>query len=127
MTVERSRQLGQALMAASGMTLVLFLIGVGRRSYLVLAIPVFAGLAVVAGLVFWVGYTMASTQEIDDALDLAEVETPETGPLDSETSETGPSETPSETGPSETGLPDSGTSETGGARPPETVAERPLG
>ena len=105
-------------MAASGMTLVLFLIGVGRRSYLVLAIPVFAGLAVVAGLVFWVGYTMASTQEIDDTLDLAEVETPETGPLDSETSETGPSET---------GLPDSGTSETGGARPPETVAERPLG
>ncbi len=98
MTVERSRQLGQALMAASGLTLVLFLVGVARRSYLVLAIPVLAGLAIVSGLVFWVGYTMASTQWSDDTLDLDEAEMPETEPP-----------------------------ETGGAPPPETVAERPLG
>ena len=76
MTVERSRQLGQALMAASGLTLVLFLIGVARRSYLVLAIPVLAGLAVVSGLVFWVGSTMASAQWSHAPLPLADAAIP---------------------------------------------------
>ena len=118
MTVERSRQLGQALMAASGLTLVLFLIGVARRSYLVLAIPVLAGLAVVSGLVFWVGYTMASAQWSDDTLDLAEAGMPEAELSETETAGT---ETPG------TETAGTGTPGTGGARPPETVAERPLG
>ena len=61
-TVERSRQLGRALMAASVLSLLLFLVGVTRRSYAALAIPLLAGLAVVSGLTFWVGYTMATTQ-----------------------------------------------------------------
>ncbi len=123
MTVERSRQLGQALMAASGLTLVLFLIGVARRSYLVLAIPVFAGLAVVSGLVFWVGYTMASAQWSDDTIDLAEAGMPEADLSETDLSEAELSET--ETPGTET--PGTGTPGTAGARPPETVAERPLG
>ncbi len=60
MTVERSRRVGQGLMAASGLALLLFAGGVARRSYAALAIPVVAGTAALAGLAFWVGYTMAA-------------------------------------------------------------------
>jgi hypothetical protein len=60
-TLDRSRQIGQALMVLSGLQVLLFLIGASRRSYAALAIPVFAGLAVVSALAFWVGYTMATT------------------------------------------------------------------
>jgi len=63
----RSRQLGQALMGASTLSLLLFLTGVMRRSYAALALPVLAGLAAVAGLAFWIGYTMATTQWEDEA------------------------------------------------------------
>lgn len=61
MTVDSSRQLGQALMAFSGLQVLLFLIGASRRSYAAIAIPVFAMLALVSALAFWVGYTMANT------------------------------------------------------------------
>ncbi len=66
MSVERSRQLGQALMGASALSLLLFLVGVMRRSYAALALPVLAGLAAVSGLAFWIGYTMATTHWEDD-------------------------------------------------------------
>ena len=62
MTAERSRQLGVLVMVASGLQLLLFLLGAARRSYTAVAIPVFAGLAVVSGLGFWIGYTMATAQ-----------------------------------------------------------------
>ena len=65
MTPERSRQLGFALIVVSALQLLLFLFGAVRRSYTALAIPVFAGVAVVSGLGFWIGYTMA-TAEWDD-------------------------------------------------------------
>jgi hypothetical protein len=54
-------------MAAAGGSLLLFLIGAMRRSYAVLAIPVFVGVAAAAGLAFWVGYTMATTNWDDPA------------------------------------------------------------
>ncbi len=66
MSPERSRQLGQALMALSVVQLVLFLAGATRRSYLVLAVPVAIGLAVVSALAFWVGYTLAHTRWDED-------------------------------------------------------------
>ena len=66
MTVEQSRQLGVAVMAASGLSLVLTLLGTLRRSYLALAVPVTIGVGVVAGLGFWVGYTMAATRWDED-------------------------------------------------------------
>ena len=66
MTVERSRLVGQAMMAASGLTLALFAIGALRRSYAALALPVAGGLALVSGLAFWVGYTMATTRWEDE-------------------------------------------------------------
>ncbi len=73
MSVERSRQLGQALMGVSVLSLLMFLAGMTRRSYAAVAVPVAAGLGVIAALTFWVGYTMATTRweddEVEDASD----------------------------------------------------------
>ena len=66
-------------MAASAVSLLLFLAGAARRSYLALAVPVAAGLAIVAGLGFWVGYTMATTRW-DDEFDEVEVDAAEGAP-----------------------------------------------
>ncbi len=79
MTIERSRQLGKLVMAVSGVSLAVFLAGIVRRSYLVLAIPVAIMAGAAAGLTFWVGYTMATTRwETDDLgeYDLPEAEAP---------------------------------------------------
>ncbi len=69
MSVERSRQLGQALMGVSVLSLLIFLSGMTRRSYAAVAIPVAAGLGVIAALTFWVGYTMATTRWEDDEVE----------------------------------------------------------
>ena len=68
MTVESSRQAGQALMAGSVLALLIFAFGAMKRSYAVVAIPVFAVVAVGSALGFWVGYTMA-VQDWDDPAD----------------------------------------------------------
>lgn len=84
MTIERSRQLGRLLMAASGVGLAFFLAGVVRRSYLVLAVPVAILAGAAAGLTFWVGYTMATTRwEPDDFADLEVPEAEDTPPSES--------------------------------------------
>ena len=67
MTQSQTRQLGRALMAVSGLQLVLFMIGATRRSYLVLAVPIGIALGLLAGLGFWVGFTMAHTNWDDPA------------------------------------------------------------
>jgi hypothetical protein len=66
MTPDRSRQLGRALMALSVLQTLLFLVAVLRRSYAALAIPVFLGVALVSGLGFWVGWTMAAADWGED-------------------------------------------------------------
>jgi nitrogen fixation-related uncharacterized protein len=83
-TIEQSRQLGRLIMAASGVSLAMFLAGVMRRSYMVLAIPVAVLAGGTAGLAFWVGYTMASTQWEDDDLGQWERSESETSPSSSE-------------------------------------------
>ncbi len=70
---DRSRMLGRALMAGAVLQLLVFLIGLARRSYLVVALPVGVGLALVSALAFWVGYTMAFAQW-DDEIDALEPE-----------------------------------------------------
>jgi hypothetical protein len=70
MNVDQSRQLGQALMGGAGLSVILMLIGMARRSYMAIAVPVAAGLGIVAALAFWVGYTMATT-EWEEELDIA--------------------------------------------------------
>lgn len=67
MTQDQTRHLGHALMALSVVQFVLFVIGATRRSYLVIAVPVGIALGVIAGLGFWVGYTMAHTDWDDPA------------------------------------------------------------
>lgn len=66
MTPERSRRLGMLLMAVSVLQTGLFALGMLRRSYAAVAIPVAVGIAVISGMAFWVGLTMA-THQWDDA------------------------------------------------------------
>ena len=61
MTRERSKQIGQAIMAVAGLQFLLYVIGATRRSYLAIAIPIGILVAAVSALAFWVGYTMATT------------------------------------------------------------------
>lgn len=59
--------IGRALMALSVVQVLLFFVAATRRSYAAVALPVGAGLAIVSGLAFWVGYTMATTNWDDPA------------------------------------------------------------
>lgn len=68
MTQEQSRQLGQALMAFGALQALIFVLGVMRKSYFVIALPVSLIVAVTSGLAIWVGYTM-STKDWDDPAD----------------------------------------------------------
>ena len=77
MNTDQSQQIGRLLMGASALQLVLFFIGMTRRSYLAVALPVFAGLAAVSGIAFWVGYTMASAEWDDE--DFEDFEEPMAG------------------------------------------------
>jgi hypothetical protein len=65
----RSRQLGMMLMVISAVQMLVMLIGAARRSYLVIALPVIVATGVVSALAFWVGWTLANTDE-----ELAELE-----------------------------------------------------
>ena len=62
----RSRMLGRLLMVAAVLQLLVFIGGLTRRSYLVVALPVGAGLAALSALAFWVGYTMAYARWDED-------------------------------------------------------------
>jgi hypothetical protein len=73
--MERQRQLGTILMAIAGVQLLIFLIGVLRRSYFAIALPVVAAVGAVSGLLFWVGYTMTSMKSDLADLDMEEEET----------------------------------------------------
>ena len=60
--MDEPRTLGTALMAVAAVQMLIFTLGIARRSYLAVALPVFAALAAVSGLLFWVGYTMANAE-----------------------------------------------------------------
>jgi hypothetical protein len=57
------------LMIGATINMLIMLVGVARRSYLVLALPVVVGTGIVSALAFWVGWTITNTEE-----DLAELE-----------------------------------------------------
>src|SRR5262249_6789082 len=59
MDPERSRQLGQGLMALAVVQLLLFLLGTMKRSYAALALPIFVLVAAFSAVAFWVGWTMS--------------------------------------------------------------------
>jgi hypothetical protein len=72
----RSKQLGTFLMIGAALQALIMTIGVMRRSYLAIALPVLAAAGLISALAFWVGYTMASTEP-----DMAELEEADTVPL----------------------------------------------
>lgn len=71
----RSHQLGMILMVASAMQMLFMVVGMMRRSYLVIALPVVTAVGIVSALAFWVGWTMVNTEA-----DLAELEEQELVP-----------------------------------------------
>ena len=74
--MDRTRLTGFVLMGLMGLQAIAVLLGVGRRSYAALAIPVTVGVGVVSVLGFWVGWTLATLED-----DLAGLEY-EAEPLD---------------------------------------------
>ena len=72
--MERSQSIGMILMAVSGLSLLVFGFGILRRSYLAIALPVFAATAGISALLFWIGYTMANMEPDISELDLEEEE-----------------------------------------------------
>ena len=67
--MERSQSVGTILMAVSALQMLVFTMGMLRRSYLAIALPVLTAMGAVSGLIFWVGYTMMSMEP-----DLADLE-----------------------------------------------------
>lgn len=74
--MDRTRLTGSILMALAALQIVLFVLGVLRRSYAALAIPVTLLVGAISVLAFWVGWTLASMED-----DLAGLEF-EAEPLD---------------------------------------------
>lgn len=70
--MERSQTIGAVLMAVSGLQILVFTLGVMRRSYLAVALPVLAATMAVSGLLFWIGYTMVNMEPDLEELDMEE-------------------------------------------------------
>jgi hypothetical protein len=62
-------------MVVSAVQMLFMLVGMMRRSYLVIALPVVTAVGIVSALAFWVGWTMVNTEQ-----DLAELEAEERVP-----------------------------------------------
>ncbi len=75
--MERSQTMGAVLMAVSGLQMLVFTLGVLRKSYMAVALPMLAALGAVSALIFWVGYTMLSMEpDVSDFESEAEGEQP---------------------------------------------------
>ncbi|HEY7801887.1 MAG TPA: hypothetical protein VIE40_04380 [Dehalococcoidia bacterium] len=61
MGAERSRTYGMIICALSAVTGITFLIGVMRKSYLALALPVTAGFLGALYISFWIGRALVTT------------------------------------------------------------------
>ena len=72
--MERSQTMGTMLMAVSALQMLVFTLGVLRRSYLAVALPVLTAMGAVSGLLFWIGYTMVNMEPELAELDLEEEE-----------------------------------------------------
>lgn len=73
--MDRSQATGVAIIAVAAVQLLLFVVGLARKSYLAVAIPVGLVLAGVSALAIWVGWTMMTTET-----DLPEPDEPENAP-----------------------------------------------
>jgi hypothetical protein len=61
--MDRAHKTGLIIVAGAALELLLFLYGAVRKSYLALALPVAAAMAMVTALGFWVGWTMMNMEE----------------------------------------------------------------
>jgi hypothetical protein len=59
--MDRSQTTGALIMAGAALQLLIFLVGLTRKSYLALAVPVAGAMAALSALAFWVGWTMLTT------------------------------------------------------------------
>ena len=72
--MDRAHSTGLILMLGAALELLLFLYGALRRSYLALALPVTAAMAVLTALAFWVGWTMMTMEEEPEEAPIEPVE-----------------------------------------------------
>ena len=75
--MERSQSMGTILMAVSALQMLVFTLGMLRRSYLAVALPVMTAMGAVSGLLFWIGYTMVNMEPDLSELDMEEEEAPQ--------------------------------------------------
>ncbi|HVP05360.1 MAG TPA: hypothetical protein VMT90_06775 [Dehalococcoidia bacterium] len=61
--MEPSQRTGLMIMLGAAFGWVFFFWGMTRKSYLAIALPVGSALAAVAGLAFWIGWTMFTGEE----------------------------------------------------------------
>ncbi len=78
--MERSQSMGTILMAVSALQMLVFTLGMLRRSYLAVALPVMTAMGAVSGLLFWIGYTMVNMEPDLSELDMEEEEAPQPPP-----------------------------------------------
>jgi hypothetical protein len=72
--MERTRTIGAIIMAVAALQTVVFTLGVLRRSYMAVALPVLAATGAASALLFWVGYTMVNMEPDLAELDLEDEE-----------------------------------------------------
>ncbi len=70
--MEQSRTMGMILMSFSALQMLVFTLGMARRSYMAIALPMLAVMGAVSGLLFWIGYTMINMEPDLSELDLEE-------------------------------------------------------
>ncbi len=58
----RSQSMGALLMAVSALQMLVFTLGMLRKSYMAVALPVLGAMGGISALLFWVGYTMMSME-----------------------------------------------------------------
>jgi hypothetical protein len=68
--------MGAVLMVIAALQMLIFSLAVLRRSYLAIALPVFAAMSAISGLLFWIGYTMMNMETDLGALDMEDEEEP---------------------------------------------------
>lgn len=63
--MNRAQTTGIILMVGAALQMFLFLIGIRRRSYAALALPVMAAMTTLTALTFWLGFTMLRLEDED--------------------------------------------------------------
>jgi hypothetical protein len=61
--MRRARVTGKLMMAGAALQMLLFVLGVQRRSYIALALPVSVAMLAQTALTFWLGWTMLTMEE----------------------------------------------------------------